>query len=62
MYITKLQPWNSTYSVSWETSQLVRKLKLKKNCQKKLKINFFLQKILKDGHLEGKAYGESKKN
>ena len=26
-----------------------------------MKINFFLQKILKDGHLEGKAYGESKK-
>ena len=35
----------------------------KKNCwKKKLKIDFFLQKILKNGYLEDKAYGESKKN
>ena len=34
----------------------------KKNCwKKKLKIDFFLQKILKNGYLEDKAYGESKK-
>ena len=36
--------------------------KIGKNCQKnKLKINFFLTNILKNGHLEGKAYCESKK-
>ena len=35
---------------------------VKKFAKKKLKINFFLPKILKTGHLEGKAYGESKKN
>ena len=28
--------------------------------KKKLKIDFFLQKILKNGYLEDKAYGESK--
>ena len=34
----------------------------KKNCQnRKLKINIFLQKNLKNGHFEAKAYGESKK-
>jgi hypothetical protein len=27
-----------------------------------MKINLFLQNFLKDGHLEGKACGESKKN
>ena len=33
----------------------------KKSCQnKKLKINIFLQKNLKNGHFEAKAYGESK--
>ena len=33
----------------------------KKNCQnRKLKINIFLQKNLKNGHFEAKAYGESK--
>ena len=35
---------------------------VKKSCQnKKLKINIFLQKNLKNGHFEAKAYGESKK-
>ena len=34
---------------------------VKKSQNKKLKINFFLQKILKNGHFEAKAYGESKK-
>ena len=35
----------------------------KKNLRKKnLKINIFLPKILNDGHLECRVYGESKKN
>ena len=35
---------------------------VKKSWQnKKLKINIFLQKNLKNGHFEAKAYGESKK-
>ena len=38
------------------TTKLVKKL-----LKKKLKINFFLQKILKNGYLEDKANGESKK-
>ena len=34
----------------------------KKSCQnKKLKTNIFLQKILKNGHFEAKAYGDQKK-
>ena len=37
------------------------KIGKKKLLKKKLKINFFLQKILKNGYLEDKAYGESKK-
>ena len=37
------------------------KIGKKKLSKKNLKINFFLQNFLKDGHLEGKAYGESKK-
>ena len=40
---------------------LTTKLVKKKLLKKKLKINFFLQKILKNGYLEDKAYGESKK-
>ena len=39
------------------TTKLVKKIVEKK----KLKIDFFLQKILKNGYLEDKAYGESKK-
>ena len=38
------------------------KIGKKKLLKKKLKIDFFLQKILKNGYLEDKAYGESKKN
>ena len=41
---------------------LTTKLVKKKLLKKKLKIDFFLQKILKNGYLEDKAYGESKKN
>ena len=33
-----------------------------KICQKNRKSTLSLQTILKNGHLEGKAYGKSKKN
>jgi hypothetical protein len=34
---------------------------VKKHCEKKIENQLFLLKFLKIGHLEGKAYGESKK-